>query len=136
MAQIPGTKYTLDTEINSLLQIGDNAYFLPLVDPTANGINVVQTQDQNGNADNGVNLGKVVLIGTGYIKCDIQLDQSELDFVNLNPGLVVFEKDVRANESGLKGYYAEIELKNFSRGQRQEKAELFHVNSEVVYSSK
>ena len=57
---------------------------------------------------------------------------SGLDFINITPGFVVFEKNAKVNESGLKGYYADVELRNFSN----KKAELFYVNSEVTYSSK
>tara|TARA_R100001509_G_C4847317_1_gene208759 strand:+ start:194 stop:589 length:396 start_codon:yes stop_codon:yes gene_type:complete len=131
MAQIPGIQYTFDTQINSLLQIGDNAYFLSFVDPNMTGINVIQTETENGSAD-GISLGKVVEIGTGFIKCDNQLSQGQLDFINITPGFVVFEKNAKVNESGLKGYYADVELRNFSN----KKAELFYVNSEVTYSSK
>jgi hypothetical protein len=44
----------------------------------------------------------------------------------------MFSKDPRANQAGLKGYYAEVEMQNNST----EAAELFTVSSEVFESSK
>ena len=43
-----------------------------------------------------------------------------------------FAKDIRANESSLKGYYAEVEFKNISN----KYAELFAISSDIVPSSK
>jgi len=45
---------------------------------------------------------------------------------------VFFGKDTKINTSGLKGYYAEVEMKNDSNSQ----AELFSVSSEISMSSK
>jgi hypothetical protein len=45
---------------------------------------------------------------------------------------VFFGKDTKVNTSGLKGYYAEVEMKNDSTVQ----AELFAVSSEITPSSK
>ena len=45
---------------------------------------------------------------------------------------VFFGKDTKINTSGLKGYYAEVEMKNDSNSQ----AELFSVSSEISVSSK
>ena len=45
---------------------------------------------------------------------------------------IMFSKDMRANTSGLTGYYAEVEMKNNSNTE----AELFAVSSEIVPSSK
>tara|TARA_B100000902_G_C26792271_1_gene660433 strand:- start:295 stop:630 length:336 start_codon:yes stop_codon:yes gene_type:complete len=45
---------------------------------------------------------------------------------------IMFSKDMRANTSGLTGYFAEVEMKNNSNTY----AEMFAVSSEVVQSSK
>ena len=45
---------------------------------------------------------------------------------------VFFGKDTKINTSGLKGYYAEVEMKNDSNSQ----AELFSVSAEISVSSK
>tara|TARA_Y100001963_G_C6756956_1_gene437412 strand:+ start:1307 stop:1645 length:339 start_codon:yes stop_codon:yes gene_type:complete len=45
---------------------------------------------------------------------------------------LLFSKPIQVNESGLKGYYADVTFKNPSK----ERAELFAVSSEAVISSK
>ena len=45
---------------------------------------------------------------------------------------ILFAKDVQANESSLKGYYADVTFENSSNT----KTELFAISSEVVPSSK
>ena len=44
----------------------------------------------------------------------------------------LFSKNVKINESGLKGYYADVTLQNHSK----KRAELFAIGSEIVVSSK
>ena len=46
--------------------------------------------------------------------------------------VILFAKDIRANESSLKGYYADVTFTNRST----KRAELFAVSSEIVLSSK
>ena len=45
---------------------------------------------------------------------------------------LLFSKPIQVNESGLKGYYADVTFTNTSK----EYAELFAISSEVVVSSK
>lgn len=45
---------------------------------------------------------------------------------------LLFSKPININESGLKGYYADVTFKNASK----ERAELFVISSEAVISSK
>lgn len=44
----------------------------------------------------------------------------------------LFSKNIKVNESGLKGYYADVTLQNHSK----KRAELFAIGSEIVASSK
>ena len=44
----------------------------------------------------------------------------------------LFSKNIKVNESGLKGYYANVTFQNHSK----KRAELFAVGSEIVISSK
>ena len=44
----------------------------------------------------------------------------------------LFSKNAKVNESGLKGYYADVTLQNHSK----KRAELFAIGSEIVASSK
>jgi len=44
----------------------------------------------------------------------------------------LFSKNIKVNQSGLKGYYADVTLQNHSK----KRAELFAIGSEIVVSSK
>lgn len=44
----------------------------------------------------------------------------------------LFSKNIKVNESGLKGYYADVTFQNHSK----KRAELFAIGSEIVISSK
>ena len=45
---------------------------------------------------------------------------------------ILFSKSIKVNESGIKGYYADVTLENHSK----KRVELFAISSEVVPSSK
>lgn len=123
------TKYTFDHEINSLLQIGDTAFFMP-IDAASNTIST-ETVEGVPSSDS-INLGAVSTIGSNYIMCEAVFDASDIDNMQATNGFILFQKNPNVNETGLKGYYAEISMRNFTN----HKAELFSVGSEVHLSSK
>ena len=102
----------IDSKINSSLQIGDIAF--------------VSTIGEEGIIGDPVPAGEIVEInpsGLGILgePGDIQGGQ-----------FLSFAKDIRANESSLKGYYADVTFKNTSNYY----AELFAISSDIVPSSK
>ena len=119
------TKIEFDNPINSSLQIGD-AIYVSDRNFTHNSAGVYVP---DGTTSGQVYAKKVIEIGSHYI------------VVNKNPGVspiissgqyIFFAKDIRVNESSLKGYYADVAFKNSSFT----KTELFAISSEVTLSSK
>ena len=116
---------TLDTPIDNMsLGIGDKVYYTNAM---------VEWDSDPGFSDSGIQvnnspsfIGKV----TNITEDSITLDSN----VNLPPigSFLMFEKDVSVNKSGLKGYYAQVKLKNNSLNP----IELFSISSEVTESSK
>ena len=100
-------------DLNDSIQIGDTAF--------------TSTIDANGIASASNNIGTITDISNDVIT------------VNVAPGITVaagdyfsFAKPIEVNESGLKGYYADVTFENQSR----KYAELFSISSEAVISSK
>jgi len=98
--------------LNVSVQVGDTAYY---------------TNDMNGK--------DIILIGiitsilnANSIICNILSTQTR----PTTNSFILFSKTADANTSGLKGYYAEMQLKNDSL----DYAELFLVGSEIFESSK
>lgn len=111
------TKINFNHRINSSLQIGDLVYVASILD--------------GGRTSEPEYAEKVVQIGSSWIKINKNNTTSPIISTTQN-NFILFAKDIRVNESSLKGYYADITLAN-SSGKR---AELFAVSSEVVLSSK
>ena len=93
--------------LNQSIQVGDNVWVLNI-------------------DSNGLQNGEPELVG-------------EIIDINVGPGgnidvdmFLLFSKPIQVNESGLKGYYADVTFTNTSK----EYAELFAISSEVVVSSK
>ena len=109
-------------DLNTSLQKGDTVYYSTL-QSAGGGFQKSQTNDIT-------KLGIVTEIVNKY-KIKVIYDE-----VNINPpaanDYIMFEKNKYVNSSTLKGYYAEIEFKNYST----DKAELFSIGSEVSESSK
>ena len=98
--------------LNVSVQVGDTAYYT-----------------------NGVNGKDIILIGiitsipnANSIICNILSTQTR----PTTNSFILFSKTADVNTSGLKGYYAEMQLKNDSL----DYAELFLVGSEIFESSK
>jgi|TARA_R110000824_G_scaffold258228_1_gene447249 hypothetical protein len=102
---------TFPQPLNVSVQVGDTAYY---------------TNDVNG--EDIVLIGIIIGITTYTITANI-------DPYQIRPTLgsfILFSKTADVNTSGLKGYYAEAQVKNDSI----EYAELFLVGSEIFESSK
>jgi len=108
------TKITFNNPINSSLQVGDAVYVSDIV----NGITSEPVYAEN-----------VLEIGSGYILID---KDPVVTPVITSGQYILFSKNIAINESSLKGYYADVKLKNSSN----KKSELFAISSEVVPSSK
>ena len=102
---------TFPQPLNVSVQVGDTAYY---------------TNDING--------VEIVLIGL-ITAVTIDTITANIDPFQIRPTLtsfILFSKTADVNTSGLKGYYAEAQIKNDST----EYAELFLVGSEIFESSK
>ena len=108
------TKILINNPINHSLQVGDTAYV-----STVNG----------SIADDPVLAGKIVEVQPSYII--IAKDFNQVPIIDSSMFLL-FEKANEANDSSLKGYYADVTFENNSN----KYAELFAISSEVTPSSK
>jgi len=103
---------------NASVQTGDTAYYVET--SSLSSINNQQIGDQNP-----IFIGVITKIGSSYI---------EVPGTSSIPigAFLMFSKDNRVNNSGIKGYYAEVTMRNSGNLP----AELFAVSSEVTESSK
>ena len=111
------TKITFENSLNPSLQVGDEIYFSQSI--------------------SGVILNTPVLAGTVYRVFRqnnyIVIDKDPTTPPIINEGdFILFSKNIIANESSLKGYYADVTFENASH----EKCELFALSSEIGLSSK
>ena len=110
------TKIEFDAKINSSLQVGDTVY---VSDVLPGGII----------SDTKTLVGTVIEVSLQYVVVDkIPTNQPVIS----SGQFILFAKNINANESSLKGYYADVTLENFSTT----KTELFAISSEVMPSSK
>ena len=108
------TKIEFDNPVNSSLQVGDMVYVSSVTD------GIVSTPTITAN---------VVEVSSHYIL----IDQDNTSGTIINSGdYILFAKNIHANESSLKGYYADVTFENSSNT----KTELFAISSEVTSSSK
>ena len=103
---------------NASLQVGDTVYY-------------TSTSTLSGTSDQLVG-SNLVLIGnvTSITSSSIVVDSGNIE-VPIG-SFIVFSKDNRVNNCGLKGYYASVTMKHSG----SDKAELFSIGSEVDVSSK
>ena len=102
-----------DNNIDSSISIGDFAYYCAV---SGDGVALEEPQL----------IGTIVEVEQTYIVVDSV-------GVSFSAGaFILFSKPIQVEESGLKGYYANVTLENASKTY----AELFVVSSEVVPSSK
>jgi len=108
------TRIDFDNPINSSLQVEDHIYVSDVVD---------------GIISEPIYVQKIVQIGDDFILID--KDPAVAPIITSGQ-YISFAKDIRTNESSLKGYYADVTFENSSNT----KTELFAISSEAVPSSK
>ena len=114
------TTLIFDYPINTSVQVGDIAYYIQ-TNPVG-GYDIADTSSLN-------EIGVITQIFNNdpyYMVCD--------GYNPPNGVFIMFAKDSKINTAGVKGYYAEIKMRNDESTQK--KVELFVVGSEVSESSK
>ena len=120
---MPLTKLTFDYPINSSLQIGDEIYVSYRQTTGAVGLTY------EGTTSEPEHVGPVVEVDVDYIV----VDKDPLNLPSITTGdFILFAKNMSANKTSLKGYYADVTMQCSS----EKKSELFAVSSEVAPSSK
>ena len=105
------TLITFDNSINSSIQLGDIAYYA--------------TDLGNGISSSPILAGTIINVSNKSIVVNTDMSLS-------GNAYFLFAKNIHANESSLKGYWADVKLTNNSN----ERVELFAVSSETTFSSK
>lgn len=95
--------------VQDSVQVGDTAYY----------------QNASGTI---VQMGAITAVTSGSISCDI----GGLVVRPTNSDFILFSKDSRGNTSSIRGYYAEVKMKNDA----STACELYDVGSEIFESSK
>tara|TARA_R110000824_G_scaffold391679_1_gene589611 strand:+ start:690 stop:1028 length:339 start_codon:yes stop_codon:yes gene_type:complete len=109
------TKINFTNTINCSLSVGDMAY--------------VSSVLPGGVLSQPIQASKILDIEPGYII--IEQDPTDTPIIDSSTFLL-FAKHTEANDSSLKGYYADVTLENYSN----EYAELYALSSEITVSSK
>tara|TARA_R100001443_G_scaffold98534_2_gene105560 strand:+ start:700 stop:1053 length:354 start_codon:yes stop_codon:yes gene_type:complete len=114
---------TFNKKRNNSLQAGDILYYATII----NGITTKpEVWGEIATITEGPNDFKIITNPQGNIASNYT------NIVDPDNTYFLFSKDVRVNESDLKGYYANVTLQNHSK----KRAELFAIGSEIVPSSK
>ena len=109
------TKINFSNIINSSLQVGDTAF--------------VSSVLTGGITSEPVSAGVIIDVTPSYII----VDKDPATHPVITSGMfVLFSKRIEANDSSLKGYFADVTFENYS----SQYAELFSIGSEVMGSSK
>ena len=109
------------TELNVSLQVGDILY-TTLLNNNQSGANTTSGE-------------KPIAIGivTAISGTSVTIDTSGYPSISITPNhYLFFSKNRAANTSGILGYYASVEYRNYSR----KKAEIFATGTEYAPSSK
>ena len=117
---MPSILIEFPSELNTSLQVGDTAYYVP-----------VQAQSTfSVNSDVVVEIGVItnINIQINTIKCDIGIYTTP----PIPGDFILFSKDNKANMSSLLGYYANVEVRNNSKI----KAEMYNISADYFESSK
>ena len=122
------TKIEFDNPVNTSLLVGDEVY-VSSIETTGPAIATFE-----GSISEPQHAAKALGVGSHYVIIDIDITDPLMVDLALNPSgyYILFAKNIVANESSLKGYYADVTFKNSSNT----KTELFAISSEVVPSSK
>jgi len=114
---------TFNKKRNSSLQVGDNLYYATI-------INGVTTKPLLWGLITGI-YGETESVFKVMTQPNGDIISNYTSIVNDNT-YFLFSKNAKVNESGVKGYYADVTFQNYSK----KRAELFAIGSEVAASSK
>ena len=115
---------TLNRKKNSSLQPGDSLYY-------ARVINGVTTKPEYWGVVTSIYNETEQSHTITTSNYSAYLEQNYSSIIN-NDTYFLFSKPIKANESSVKGYYANVTLRNHSK----KRAELFAIGAEIVASSK
>ena len=123
-------EYTIQGQINSSVQVGDNIYF-SLKTPNSS------YETSNSFTYSGVVDTIEIGLSSSIISVNVDNDSnipggSDYENIDVNDYFLFFSKDSSVNISRIKGYHANVTMINDS----SEKAELFTVGAEIQKSSK
>jgi len=123
-------EYTIQGQINSSVQVGDNIYF-SLKTPNSS------YETSNSFTYSGVIDSIDIGLSSSIISVNVDNDSnipggSDYENIDVNDYFLFFSKDSSVNISRVKGYHANVIMINDS----SEKAELFTVGAEIQKSSK
>ena len=123
-------EYTIQGQINSSVQVGDNIYF-SLKTPNSS------YETSNSFTYSGVVDSIDIGLSSSIISVNVDNDSnipggSDYENIDVNDYFLFFSKDSSVNISRVKGYHANVTMINDS----SEKAELFTVGAEIQKSSK
>tara|TARA_R100001591_G_scaffold81724_1_gene88579 strand:+ start:513 stop:893 length:381 start_codon:yes stop_codon:yes gene_type:complete len=123
-------EYTIQGQINSSVQVGDNIYF-SLKTPNSS------YETSNSFTYSGVVDSIEIGLSSSIISVNVDNDSnipggSDYENIDVNDYFLFFSKDSSVNISRVKGYHANVIMINDS----SEKAELFTVGAEIQKSSK
>jgi len=124
---------TFDTHINESLQVGDTAYYAPVLPTNQEGFSTANSGAiiRMGSV-HSITYGSSVVIEINNILVDEGTNALLSSAIPPTPSFIMFSKNKSVNTNGLTGYYAEVKFENDST----EKIELFSIASEVTESSK
>ena len=109
-----------ENTLNNSLQVGDSVYYAEVM------------LDANGSEVAGVTTTPLFLGTVSQIYGNsIDVEVSNTGLVSVG-AFILFSKSIKVNESGIKGYYADVTLENRSK----KRVELFAISSEIALSSK
>tara|TARA_R100001129_G_scaffold71077_3_gene48378 strand:- start:17 stop:397 length:381 start_codon:yes stop_codon:yes gene_type:complete len=123
-------EYTIQGEINASVQVGDNVYF---------SLKTLDSSYETSNEFTYSGIIDSIAKGLSSSVISVEVDNynnvpggSNYQNVDINDYFLFFSKDSSVNINRIKGYYANVTMKNDSN----DKAELFTVGAEIQPSSK
>jgi len=113
---MPTLQISFDVKLNPSVQVNDTAWI---------------SQEMPGNTlSEPTKLGEIVGVQGNILTVQVDTIVNYLGYIE--GFFLLFSKPIHINESGLKGYYADVTFRNSSTSH----AELFAISSEAVVSSK
>ena len=132
---MPSIEINFNQEVNTSVQVGDEVYYII---PNTNGefdwadkSNIFRIEDTATSPPPPYYVSDVSEGLPAFITVDFPTNVGLTLNIPPDGAFIMFGKNNKVNEAGLKGYYAKAKFQNNSK----KRAELFMVNSEVTPSS-